>query len=58
MDVFKFDYAKRFEREGVFRVGYWGDQIYETLAVGNTPSFSELANRSEHCFGLVAETEG
>ena len=27
----------------MFRVGYWGDQIYETLVVGNTATFLELS---------------
>ena len=44
MYVLKFDYPKGFEREGMFRVGYWGDQVYETLAVGNFSTFLELKN--------------
>ena len=51
MYVLKFDYSKGFEREGMFGVGYWGDQVYETLAVRETPTFLELQNRNEECLG-------
>jgi hypothetical protein len=57
MYVLKFDYPKGFEREGMFGVGYWGDQVYETLAVGRTPTFLERENRNEQRLGEVAETE-
>ena len=51
MDVLQLDYPKGFEGEGMFRVGYWGDQVYETLAVRKTPIFLELENRGWPMFG-------
>jgi hypothetical protein len=35
VDVLKLDNTKRFERQRVFRVGYWGNKVYETSMVRN-----------------------
>lgn len=41
----------------MLRVGYWGDQVYETLAVGNMSTFLESENRTEEYLEQVAETK-